>query len=417
MTELTHYESVVERFLMPMRLKYRKGIAIARANKLSFQDFLKNELAKALTSNPLDMSHAVTALTQELMREYLEKKSVYSFQDILEGSDAATLLNMFGTILTTLGVAQTQVSAEVSLSGMMQFHAVSYELAGKRTYDVTPGLGEQLMDTELRGVMTEDLRLPYEAIYIVVPSRTGLRVFNEISGWHRCIGLYIAEDPAMHEVDISGTWKEKGSVRGWRVMAVGEDKKQLMDHGDDAIVYFRVPLPSEQSLDDILNWTVRDFTKAEAAFQDYAKLTGLREMGEEWKRIFNWAMNVVLYVTHIEPGENWMMNLEARRLWERIQKLPKKSGKREKLKQRFSGMQPRYRLVLGSKITVKRGQPEGKQGESGIKRKVLHVKTRVAGHWRRVAHGRGRELRRWQWIQPYWKFKDGIELSKDHEVK
>lgn len=423
MSELTHYEQIVERDLAGPRRKMAKALAIGNLQKVDPVALVMGIVQDVLTNSKtaLDMGRGLTALMQELTSDYLKSTKTACYGEFLEGSLLPLVINVIGQQMVSMGFNPDQVRADLSLSAMMQYHVSSYEISGKRTYEVTPGLAEQLRDTELRGVMAEDIRLPYEALYIVIPSRAGLRVFNPLSGWHRCIGVYVTEDPNIpndNDLDLpEAWWAGENPVRGWRIMAIGEDKHQLSVRGDDAVIYFRIPLPDSYSLEDILNLTMADFKAIEEHYDGHAVVTGVGEMSDEWKRIFHWVMNVVLYVTHIEPGEKWMMNDEAKRLWERMKKLPKKSGKREKLKKRFQSLDPRYRRILGSKILVKRGQ-SGAERKSGSGRTVLNVKTRVAGHWRRVVHGKGRALRSWKWIAPYWKFKDGVELSgKTHEVK
>ena len=420
MTQTTHYEAIVARELAGSR-KYFSGVLDrAKAEGISAEELAPElgamALAMGISKPGYASGYAVAALMQEIVVRHMREHKTFCYGAVLENRLLTDLIDAIGGEFERMGVPRAQVLADMSLAVVMQFQVAAYELSGKRTYDVSPGLAEQLSETELRGVMADDLRLPYEALYVVVPARAGLRVYNQMTGWHRCVGLYLAEDPDLNRsegVKLHGKWGADGKpVRGWRVMAIGDDRGELTK-GDDAVVYFNIPFPDGESLDSILEWVEGNF---QAMTEDHREVTGIDKMAEEWRRIFKWAMNVALYVTHIEPGERWMMNTEAQRLWDRIQKLPKKSGKRQKLKARFQSLDPRYRMVIGKSITVKRGVTRG-EGQSSKGRKLLHTKTRVAGHWRRVAHGAGRALRTWKWIAPYWKFKDGIELSKSHMVK
>jgi hypothetical protein len=289
---------------------------------------------------------------------------------------------------------------------------------------VSPELAGQLKDTELRGLRAEDLRLPYESIYIQVPKEAGLKIWNEDTHWHDTIGIYITEERSMSESDEyrrRGSNAETGNLRGWRILVIGQDKAEKYEAGDDALSFFRILLKDGTKLEDILKTTSKDM---QWDMDHNPDSTWDEKMNEDWEQQFRWAMNVVLYATWEEPGEHWIANKEARKLWERIKKVPSNSKKRKSLDRKFQTIDKQRRIQLGTKIVVdrKRGANTDDAEKSGTQKKAsggLRVKTRVSGHWKRQVHGPRRSRRRLQWIEPHWRNLDGLTpaRSPSHELR
>ena len=61
----------------------------------------------------------------------------------------------------------------------LAYHFFCHVKTGKKVYDVSERLGQQLKDTELRGLSAQDIRLPYKNIYICVPPSMGFEVVTE----------------------------------------------------------------------------------------------------------------------------------------------------------------------------------------------------------------------------------------------
>ncbi len=260
-------------------------------------------------------------------------------------------------------------------------HMCWYERAGKRIYEVSPGLAERLRHTELKGLVTDDLRLPHEAIYLVVPSSAELSVKSPITG------IYMCED------------KEHRLGRVWHVMACGPDSAGV----DFRSHFFRIMLPPKATLDEALAATKADMASAVSLIGFHAN--------DEWEGMFRWAMNAVIYATWSDAEKlDVMLNRDAERLHDRIQKLPANSQKRDRLREELRGMDPRKRIILGRSI-----RPE--PAHTGGSGKELDVRVRVQGHWKKQAHGEGFSLRKTIWIQPYWKGpEDGVMGSAVHRL-
>jgi len=343
--------------------------------------------------------HQVSSLFLEVAKSRLRDAN-WSFWDLITNEDfRSTLLSML-----PFPVSDSVFRSTVVLS----YHVATYEHAGKRTYLIHPDLAEKLKHTELRGMRSEDLRLPYEALYIEVPPSLGFKVWNEDTGWHDLRGIYLAED---HHVNWNrSTLGEVNLMRGWRILLVGKGKPEFGDM-DDAISFFDIPLKEGEKLETILDHLTREMHQLVRQFGCGKEWNP--EM--DWSGMFRWAMNVVLYATWEEPGEHWEASKEARQLWERVRKL-KPGKKRSNLQQKLNNCTKRPRIVLGKKVRVSRGESGAFDGESGTGSPTT-VRTRVSGHWRKQPHGPQSSLRRMQWIEPFWRGPvDGPVSVPDHEL-
>lgn len=304
---------------------------------------------------------------------------------------------------------------EVHTALQLNYQLSSHERCGKKVYSVCPDLAVQLKHTELRGLTADDLRLPFESIYIMAPQDAGLKVWNTDTGWHPVIGVYITEEHGMVDTDAYRRGGGVGHLRGWRMMIVGHDKAAtITDTGDDALGFFRIVLEDGASLPDILAKATKEM---QWDMENNPDCTWDEHMSWDWEQQFRWAMNVVLYATWEEPGEHWIANKEARQLWERMGKLPSNSKKRKSCQRKFQTIDKQRRIQLGTKIVIDRkrraiADPKEKSGTIPDNDAGLRVKTRVSGHWRRQPHGPRRSKRRLQWIEPHWRNLEGLTPAR-----
>lgn len=275
-----------------------------------------------------------------------------------------------------------------------------HHLAGNKTFEVSPHLAKQLLNTELRGLSSDDLRLPYQSVYVMIPPSDTpiLKLFNEQTGWHSLEGFYLTEDPIGED--------PLNPVRTWRFLFVGSAHKGSCRF-DDALFHFSIELPTGISLDEALDREQSAVDESTLISDANAKEIFRRE----WRILFNWAMNVIMYSTWPEiETTHFMANDEARALWNRMQKLPKGS-KKDDLKSRFKRLQPMNRIRLGRYGEVK----EKESDLENTDRHTRHVRTLVSGFWMRQAYGENRSLRRWRYQPPYWRNRDSsIESNPIH---
>lgn len=325
-------------------------------------------------------------------------------------------------VLSTCGFAAQSMSE-------IAYHGLSHERIGKRVYDVSPGLAEKLKYTELRGLTSEDMRLPFPSIYIAVPPEAEFKIYNDLDHqWHALEGVYITEDnfglvepEPPHSVyanpDLSiecsdgialHDRKRSRSLSIMFVGAAGKDAQGNTLPNDDALFFFRLYLGEMQTVEQALQTTHR-------RNRSYKNNTLLDLMDRAWEDIFKWCLNVIMYATCVSPGEA-VLSKEARKIWQRIERTQEGSRKRKHLEQKLASLEPR-RVVLGRHITVDRTRPEA-QGEGGVPGHKITVRTRVAGHWRRVRCGPKWESTRMVFVEPFWRGPElGEEVASKHVLK
>lgn len=292
-----------------------------------------------------------------------------------------------------------QFNASVLTNCVQTWQHVMHERAGKRVYEVSPGLAERLKNTELRGLKTDDLRMPYPSIYVTIPQseQTSLRLYNEVTGWHPLEGFFLTEDAVGHD--------PANPVRTWRFMFCGLSHNPD-DPFDDALFHFSVPLPPGVKVEDALS------AEAQRIGEDTGSVSDpdtRKIFYEEWQKLFRWAMNVLMYITWPDiEAERIQANPEAQKLWNRIQKLS--SGKKkDRLKEEYRKLDPMHRIRLGRSTPI--WTPADRGEDATPNPAIRRVRTLVSGFWQRQVYGEGRALRRWRYQPPYWRNRDSEEES------
>lgn len=258
-----------------------------------------------------------------------------------------------------------QYSTLLSMLWQMECH----RRAGEKVYEVSPGLADRLAKTELRGLRTPDLKLPFKNIYLQVPAEAGLSIPNPVTGDHEVEGIYVTDTPM-----------------GWHLLAVGVSKA---DELDDALFHFLMRLPDDTAVPDL-------------EFPDHPSTAGL----------FRFAMNATVYATKLPNAQidELAGNRDFRLLEARMSKLPP-GKKKDRLKGQLRGVPAQRRIYLGRDVR-KTGVEEG----TSTPGTAPSVATLVRGHWRNQPYGPRHTLRRLTWIQPFWRNVDAEELSNPRYI-
>lgn len=315
----------------------------------------------------------------------------------------------------------------------MLYQVLSHRRTGKKVYEVTPGLAEKLVHTELRGLTSADVRLPFANIYITVPANTGFQVYNRQTGWHDVEGVYLTEDkiacrePKQTILNSDGTittsdnisYTDRSKVREWSVMVVGSAAKDA--HGkpipyDDALFYFKMYFEEGATIDDAINDVERRQENVREAIKDTSSAIVIENMRRTWRQLFKWCLNVVIYATYSEPGELIIGNPEARKLWARIAQCPVGSRTRKNLEAKAEGIDPKRRILLGKNITIMRNKPMHEQQGKGSTTRPITVRTLVTGHWKSQFFGKDRAFRKQIFIEPFWRGPDEANESNKRRV-
>lgn len=423
MSDDNHYRYMREHIYTEPTIGWARKMA-ERHRWKALPTWLSEATAAKMTreQSMMEGSNLLYATVEKYARELHETNGGWSFYDFISSKEAMQFAAVLGE--PGLGRAFTTPAKAASVEATMMikqvWHEVVMNLTGEHVYDVSPGLGEKLAHTELRGVSTDDLKLPFDSVYVVVPKRAGLQVWNDETGWHQIAGIYVVDDPARfkdgdipHKVFHPSWDVAKGMERCWRFLVWGKSKSQ--DPLDDALFHFVFYLPPGKSVDEQIEVEHERNRREDLTVVGFESPDTIQFYREHWRTIFQWVMNVAIYSTWPEADvEHVIANPEAQALWERHTRAPKGSKKRAALLQRFRDIPyVDRRVVLGRHVAVLDPQVQVEHGTG----KPLAVRTLVCGHWQRYAHGKGRTERQWHWRQPFWRGpKDAPVSSPEHKV-
>lgn len=383
--ELTHYERYVGDF-NPRAKDAAQRILESSNVPLGLRDYMV-QVVGDLSENPyrLDVrADEATSVCHYITVGLMQRlEDPFSYEVLAKSEDYSRVM-----AVSRCSTSRVQLTTD----GQMHYHLAAHELAGTKVYLPSRGLAEQLYYTELDGLTVENLQLPYKAIYIMVPDTANLKIWNHISDWHKVVGVYVVED-ARH------------GHRNWRFLVCGE-RKALTEPLDknisnDALVYFSVALPAGMALEKAIATTQKGVDKDRGTSPLINEAFSTTK--NDWKDIFQWVMNVVMYITSDEAEfESFVANKDARQLIDRIKKLPSKSKKRRRLQDQLNRIRLRRRTILG-KSEERVLKPGKKRGGWTLEYEVL-----VKGHRKQQAYGPGWAYRKWIRIRPYTKGPEGV---------
>ena len=313
---------------------------------------------------------------------------------------------------------------EMTTEWIMLHALTSFETYGKRVYEVSPGLQLLLENTKLKGLPTNQLRLPHPTIYLTLPPK--YEVFNHATGMHPSEGVYVVED-------------DQRKPRTWRLILVGKHNEHSKHNEDDALYHWTVTLPEGKTIEDAIYDStsiveeVRDGGLAERDVEVQGQQIkvaagsplGAKEqvahfdlMRDTLVTLFRYVMNVVLYATNPDAEITFSdANKDYERLRKRLEKLPKNKSKKKKkrrhIKQQIRDLnnpqQPR--ITLGRTIILNRAMKESIL-EGGMTKSKHRVRYLVSGHWHLYWKGKGRTIAEKKWIKPYFKGPEHAPLTQ-----
>lgn len=287
---------------------------------------------------------------------------------------------------------------EVEATAHELWHLTRFVAHGLRTYQVSPGLAELLIKTNVSRIPMEWIRLPFPSFYIQLPPEAGA-YFHALSGHQYPVAGALVTSTDAHE---------QGLLLCIAFLAEGSP-------GSAHSATFSVHIPYESStLADAMAWVITHLTKA--LVEGEAQLTPvtgcfksrkqfLAQCKKDFGRLINLVANTILYATCENP-EITVLRSPRSVLEKKLSGLgPKKRSKLQRQRARTSGLEQH---LLGGSIVIQRGEREEAEYATATGRCVM-VRHMVSGHWRHQAHGPNRELRRWTWIAPYFKGPDGAQ--------
>jgi hypothetical protein len=357
------------------------GMAEARRLLAASQDpieLLTKMFDTAVQTPHLDLGGVLAIIPYALAEKAAEAVEDPFIWDDFGDSEPMRVMGSFdlalGKMLHPNDPVLNQSWVSSSIINLWQYQC--HRMAGEKVYELSLGLGERLLKTELHGLNTEDLRLPFRSIYLVIPSELGLKLVNEVTGEHDLEGVYITE-------------YEHEGVRKWKFLFWGPPNANGKNEFDDTIFHFSVELPEGLTLEQAIE-------NSEAFRRGVGTQLSAKFYLDHWRQLFTLVMNAVVYCTWPDAELRETQNGDWLRLQEQLRKHPKGSHKYERTREKLRQTPQQRRIVLGPTVKRFEGASHGGGGS-------LLVRTLVSGHWKRQVHGEGRLLRKWIFVSPFWR--------------
>lgn len=260
---------------------------------------------------------------------------------------------------------------------------------GGKVYECSAGLAQRLSQTEIRGVSTDLLRLPFAAVCLRVPPSAGL-AYDE---------LFIVEElptPATEEIQLAlDQVREENEL--------GENEIPIIDghvpRGWSMIGATMIKDGPNKGKIETSSLGGMTFIPGEDLQTTYERVD-IKNAVDDFSKAFKFAVNMILYLSW--PDEDEMFETRRSKDYEDAQERLKtlKGYKRDRLREKLKRMSIDERIYVGAKVPFLAGSED----EDGEKlRHQLLVRSLVAGHWKMQPHGPNRSERKLIRIEPYWR--------------
>ena len=284
----------------------------------------------------------------------------------------------------------------------------AYLSHGEQVFVVGPKMRGMLENTTLTGVKSEDIHLPYPAIWVATPD-CGQQLWDG-SSWHKMEGFY-----AYRTAPAEVRFRDGKVLPPQDVISVvlwGQNPGR--ESGDDAMQSFHVPLGAasgrfEEYLEDTYGATYRvEYDLQEVTEKHRRTLVASSLMA------FRVLINMALYLSspggEAEELDESRVRRRTREKLEKRAKVAKKESKRTKASKAANKV-ARSRVVLVGG-TIEATATSLKTGTGTSPR--THW---VRGHWHRYWDGKGKALSRMNWVQPFERGSGGPAPKHEYRVE
>lgn len=318
--------------------------------------------------------HKHQSLSLKILQEVglLERTGTPTFDQFMQEWMPKHLLNIFATQAGGFGAPD--------FVAMMQalYAALIVAQNNDVVFTLSSDLIRALCDTEIPDVPAEEIKLPFDGINIDFPNGTLEAPAHDVSRLLLCLVEGDRFRVVCHQEETTNY-----------VNFTPEPGKTLFQCTSEAA--------QKQAWREMQNPELVQAYRDSAMYRDY------------WKTdMFRLAVNTMLYIT--SPDADVVEDRShVHKIHTRLQGL-KKGRKQELLIANLNQAQKEKRYIVGAKFRLQQ-EYNARLTDEG-KKWVLKHRVRVMGHWRKQPHGPNRELRRRQWISPYWRGMSYAEMME-----
>lgn len=270
----------------------------------------------------------------------------------------------------------------------MLFHTYNFYRGHGRLYEISDGISDMLMNTRL-DVDCSLVKTPFREIILLVPPKL-MKIYNQDTGLHDLYTIYVHYN------------EERSSEM--RILCVGKENENSVDHFDDALYYFRVDLiagKAQRCLQDQMeDW------KKNPEMEKYSS----EEEVNSTAKVFQLVLNCLLYITSADPDirrvDSRYVNLKSK--FERL----KSNGKKRKLERQIAEETKLNKYVIGASIVKTAAE---QRLYSMIREGGTHkIRYPVGGHYRMQWYGQQEErFQKHKWIRPHFRGPEMAELIRN----
>lgn len=307
-------------------------------------------------------------------------------------SDDDAMLNLDRHIHAMLVTNPSKGTEMLALMQLPDFNMIKMSAArwvdqGLPIFKLSHKRAAALMATSVPVSMADDVRPPFKAFYIEMPSDL-IKVEEE--GEYRPVKGILVQSCV-----------PTGAYKGMATDLIG---KRLWNWRAITGTYLS-QWQQYQTMDNLLDENYDHLDREawkDAAAVSHARLYDIGPYDEKVSLLIN-RLIASLCLSLSSPGTF-------------VEKLSKKDKKPKKGKKKDKKA-PNYRVFIESSPVTVDVRPAIQSFLYGKRGSAPSVNFLVRGHWRSQPHGPDRALRRPQWIEPFWKGPEGTAIArKDHKV-
>jgi hypothetical protein len=275
-------------------------------------------------------------------------------------------------------------NASVAAFWQLTYMTAMHMRSGEPIFAISPTLAQLLQDTDIPRVELELLRLPFPCIVLDL-AKCPMPIKDT-----RVVCIYLAQPEDKLRI-FAGCEDSTGLFVN---LITGAEYKinTILDAFDVTVAQSIVE--GTRTIGDPILRALASWSKISHGWDDAKD-----KFMQEYKQILTVAINSVLYITSPESDVIRANDAEIKGLHAKLQGL-KRGFKREHIEALLQKAKDRKIHVVGRSIVV---QPEYTANYTDEGRKVA-FRHKVRGHWKpHVRYGRGKELFKQKWIQPYWR--------------
>jgi hypothetical protein len=308
--------------------------------------------------------------------KHFSRESVLNCPFVLRMEEAAK--ETLGIVLETDKSLLTALKDELIIQFEELWNIMAFDYYGKAILEISPGLAEGLLDTELN-IPVKEVRVPRNSFYVPMPEGINLYISTHV-GPRRILGVYVT-------YQTGTTYKEDTALTFFAVAKDG-----VMGGYDDFSYYFwnlTFPFEGEELMEARLG---RQLTKWEEELGGAAH----KVQRESTEGIARLILNAFLYMS--QPSSEQDTKFKPNQRMEFLRTNPRVEGAQKSAVLDNYWSSANFELFEdGHTIRLTKGKGGSRGSPGPHESPEAHTRR---GHWHTVLYGTGRKEKKILWYRP-----------------